>query len=80
MNAAQVLAVFNQAKQAVDLKVATLEQELIVALWNQVQVLEKAEKQQSHKISMLESQNSDTVENVEAASMLARFRKPAMPH
>jgi hypothetical protein len=80
MNAAQVLAVFNQAKQAVDLKVATLEQELIVALWNQVQVLEKTEKQQSHKISMLESQNSDTVASTDATDFLSKFRINSQPH
>lgn len=80
MNAAQVLAVFNQAKQAVALKVATQEQELIVALWDQVQVLEKTEKQQSHKISMLESHNSDTVQPVGATDYLAKYRIAGQPH
>jgi hypothetical protein len=72
MDASQVLAVYQQAEQAVELRYATPEQELLVSLWQRVQSLEKAEKQQAHKISILECQNSEVQTN-EATNILSRF-------
>lgn len=72
MDASQVLAVFQQATQAVELRYATQEQELLVSLWHRVQSLEKAEKQQALKISILECQNSEMPTD-EASDVLSRF-------
>ena len=59
MNVAQqTLAVYQKAVAAVKAKKATPEQELIVALWDQVQEQEATLRAQAYKLSVLETQES----------------------
>jgi hypothetical protein len=71
----QALNVYNKAKAAVVAKKATVTDEVVVALWELTQEQESTISAQEYKISVLESQDADILDNTpEALAILNRVR------